>query len=133
MPGELNGIMLFDWLTAERPQLAERLIFVTGDTHDLALPYQGDGRPSRLLTKPFQVQEYLALVSAILEGHRTTLPRPSARKCSRSVDPGTSGGAMRARVRLMLLLAVGFLALSTTPLVRFRRRAAARGAARRRA
>lgn len=76
MPGELNGIMLFEWLATERPQLAERFIFVMGDTHDLALPYLREGRPSRLLTKSFQMQEYLAQVSALLEGHRPAFPGP---------------------------------------------------------
>jgi DNA-binding response OmpR family regulator len=73
MPGELNGIMLFEWLATERPELAERFIFVTGDTHDLALPYLREGRTNRLLTKPFRTQECLARVRAILAGHSPTL------------------------------------------------------------
>jgi len=76
MPGELNGIMLFEWLAMERPQLAERFIFVTGDPHTLVLPSLGEGRPSRLLTKPFLTQQYLAQVSALLEEHRSTFPGP---------------------------------------------------------
>lgn len=76
MPGELNGIMLFEWLATERPQLAERFIFVTGVTHDLRLPSLREGRPSRLLTKPFEMKEYLAQVSALLEEERPTLPGP---------------------------------------------------------
>jgi CheY-like chemotaxis protein len=76
MPGELNGIMLFEWLATERPQLAERFIFVTGNTQDLTLPSLREGRPSRLLTKPFQMEEYLAQVSALLEEERPTVPGP---------------------------------------------------------
>lgn len=76
MPGELNGIMLFKWLATERSQLAERFIFVTGDTHDLVLPSLREGRPSRLLTKPFRMQEYLAQVSALLDGIQPGFPGP---------------------------------------------------------
>jgi CheY-like chemotaxis protein/two-component sensor histidine kinase len=65
MPGE-SGVELFGWVRRERPELADRFLFVTGDAsaHDLVALVEE--RPDRLLHKPFQVQEYLARVSAAL-------------------------------------------------------------------
>jgi CheY-like chemotaxis protein len=66
MPGQMNGIMLYDWVHEHRPELAQRFLFVTGDTDDPELPSRLAPNPGRFLTKPFELQEYLHRVNAIL-------------------------------------------------------------------
>jgi len=72
MPGEIDGIGLYDWVRRERPGLAERFLFVTGDVHDPALTDLLETSPERFITKPFQVKEYLALVRRVLESPDVT-------------------------------------------------------------
>jgi C4-dicarboxylate-specific signal transduction histidine kinase len=66
MPGE-SGLELFEWVQRERPELADRFLFVSGDISAQELAIFSEARPDRLLQKPFQVDEYLARVTAALE------------------------------------------------------------------
>ncbi|HEX9108130.1 MAG TPA: ATP-binding protein, partial [Longimicrobiales bacterium] len=68
MPGEMNGIALYRWVIENRPALAERFLFVTGDTHDPVLLELLRERPERFITKPFQIQEYLDRLESVLAG-----------------------------------------------------------------
>lgn len=68
MPGALTGLDLFRWVQAERPSLAQRFLFVTGDTEDSELSEFSARHPGRLLEKPFQVQDYVRRVLDLLEG-----------------------------------------------------------------
>lgn len=65
MPGE-SGLELFEWIQKERPELTDRLLFVSGDIGAHELEIFSEQRPGRLLQKPFQVDEYLARVRATL-------------------------------------------------------------------
>ncbi|HKV04959.1 MAG TPA: response regulator [Candidatus Acidoferrales bacterium] len=61
-PGGINGADLHDWLRRHRPELAARVIFITGDTasdETIALLAQA-GTPC--IEKPFRVQQLLAAV-----------------------------------------------------------------------
>jgi signal transduction histidine kinase len=66
MPGEMDGVALFQWLNLNRPELAERFLFVTGDVHDPALLEMLASRPDRFLTKPFEMYEYMERVGQVL-------------------------------------------------------------------
>lgn len=68
MPGEMNGIALFEWVKSARPELVGRFLFVTGDIQEIARGSLRTAHPGRFLTKPFQVDEYLRHVRAALEG-----------------------------------------------------------------
>lgn len=61
-PGGINGADVHDWLRRHRPELATRIIFITGDTasdETIALLAQA-GTPC--LEKPFRVHQFLAAV-----------------------------------------------------------------------
>jgi DNA-binding response OmpR family regulator len=61
-PGGINGADLHDWVRRHRPELAARIVFITGDTasaETVALLAQ-DGTPC--VEKPFRVQQLLAAV-----------------------------------------------------------------------
>jgi DNA-binding response OmpR family regulator len=61
-PGGINGADLHDWVRRHRPELAARIVFITGDTasaETIALLAR-DGTPC--VEKPFRVQQLLAAV-----------------------------------------------------------------------
>jgi CheY-like chemotaxis protein len=61
-PGGVTGADVRDWLRQNRPALANRMIFITGDTasdETIALVAQAD---TPCVEKPFRVQELLAAV-----------------------------------------------------------------------
>jgi DNA-binding response OmpR family regulator len=61
-PGGINGSDLHDWVRRHRPELASRIVFITGDTasaETVAL-LQQDGTPC--IEKPFRIHELMAAV-----------------------------------------------------------------------
>jgi DNA-binding response OmpR family regulator len=61
-PGSVTGADVHDWLTRHRPDLAERIIFITGDTasdETIAL-LAHSGTPC--VEKPFRVHQLMAAV-----------------------------------------------------------------------
>lgn len=66
MPG-MDGPALFDWLSSERPHLARRTVFVTGDALGAAASrfLAATGRP--VLEKPFSRQAALKAAAAVLD------------------------------------------------------------------
>ncbi|HUO35333.1 MAG TPA: response regulator [Candidatus Acidoferrum sp.] len=61
-PGGITGADVHDWLTRHRPELASRIVFITGDTasdETLTLLARA-GTPC--VTKPFRVHDLLAVV-----------------------------------------------------------------------
>jgi DNA-binding response OmpR family regulator len=61
-PGGITGADVHDWLQRHRPELAARIIFITGDTassETIALLAQA-GTPC--IEKPFRVQQLMAAV-----------------------------------------------------------------------
>ena len=64
MPGDVSGYDLLAWLERERPDLAASALVVTGDIAG-APPLLG-GSGGRVITKPFQREEYESRVRAAL-------------------------------------------------------------------
>ncbi len=65
-PGGINGADVHDWLRRHRPELAGRIIFITGDTasdETIALLAQA-GTPC--VEKPFRVHQLMAAVEKTL-------------------------------------------------------------------
>ena len=61
-PGGVNGADVHEWLRSHRPELAQRVVFITGDTastETAALLAQA-GTPC--VEKPFRVQQFMAAV-----------------------------------------------------------------------
>ena len=61
-PGGVNGADVHDWITRNRPELAARLVFITGDiaNEDTASTLQRTGVPC--VEKPFRVQQFISVV-----------------------------------------------------------------------
>jgi len=66
MPGE-SGLDLYKWIVKEKPGLAERFLFVTGDVRAPEILKLADRRPEIFVHKPFELEEYLERVTRILE------------------------------------------------------------------
>jgi signal transduction histidine kinase len=67
MPGE-SGLELYRWISAERPDLLGRFLFVTGDVSDPELLELLEARPELFLHKPFEAAEYHRRVEALFAG-----------------------------------------------------------------
>lgn len=61
-PGGVNGADVYDWIIAHRPELASRLVFITGDiaNEDTAETLRRTGTPC--VEKPFRVQQFISVV-----------------------------------------------------------------------
>jgi FixJ family two-component response regulator len=61
-PGGVNGADVHDWITANRPELVSRLVFITGDiaNEDTASTLLRTGVPC--VEKPFRVQQFISVI-----------------------------------------------------------------------
>jgi CheY-like chemotaxis protein len=61
-PGGVNGADVHEWIVRNRPELAARLVFITGDIahEDTAATLQRTGVPC--VEKPFRVQQFISVV-----------------------------------------------------------------------
>lgn len=61
-PGGVDGADVYAWISANRPALASRLVFITGDvaSQETAATLQRTGAPC--VEKPFRVQQFLSVV-----------------------------------------------------------------------
>lgn len=66
MPGE-SGYEFYLSLTRERPDLAERFLFVTGDVGGEHVSEIARTRPDMVIQKPFDVADYLSRVRNLIE------------------------------------------------------------------
>jgi DNA-binding NtrC family response regulator len=64
-PGGASGADVHAWIVAHRPELRERMLFITGDTvnEDTMKALQSTGVP--YIEKPFRVQELVNIVGKI--------------------------------------------------------------------
>jgi DNA-binding NtrC family response regulator len=64
-PGGASGADVHAWIVANRPELKDRMLFITGDTvnEDTMKALQSTGVP--YLEKPFRVQELINIVGKI--------------------------------------------------------------------
>ncbi|HTZ97401.1 MAG TPA: response regulator [Terriglobales bacterium] len=65
-PGGVNGADVYAWLMQHRPELASRIVFITGDiaNEDTAATLRETGAPC--VEKPFRVQQFIAVVEQIM-------------------------------------------------------------------
>ncbi len=61
-PGGVDGAQVFAWIAAHRPELASRLVFITGDiaNEETAATLRSTGVPC--LEKPFRVHDFISVV-----------------------------------------------------------------------
>jgi DNA-binding NtrC family response regulator len=61
-PGGVDGAKMYAWITCNRPELAARLVFMTGDiaNEDTVATLRNTGAP--YLEKPFRVQDLITAV-----------------------------------------------------------------------
>jgi DNA-binding NtrC family response regulator len=61
-PGGVNGADVHAWISRNRPELAARLVFITGDiaNEETAATLQQTGAPC--VEKPFRVQQFISVV-----------------------------------------------------------------------
>jgi CheY-like chemotaxis protein len=61
-PGGMNGADVHDWITRHRPELACRLVFITGDiaNQDTAATLERTGAPC--VEKPFRARQFISVV-----------------------------------------------------------------------
>lgn len=68
---QMSGRELFNWIKERRPHMANRIIFVTGDTVSLETRSFFEDNGSRYLAKPFKIEEVKEVIQQALE---TVLP-----------------------------------------------------------
>jgi len=61
-PGGVDGAQVYAWIAAHRPQLASKLVFITGDiaNEETAATLRRTGAPC--VEKPFRVQQFITVV-----------------------------------------------------------------------
>ena len=61
-PGGVDGSQVYAWLSAHRPELASKVVFITGDiaSEETAATLRRTGAPC--VEKPFRVQQFIAVV-----------------------------------------------------------------------
>ena len=64
---QMSGRELFTWIKENRPQLASRIIFVTGDTVSVETRSFFEDNHTRYLAKPFKIEEVKEVIQEALE------------------------------------------------------------------
>jgi CheY-like chemotaxis protein len=61
-PGGVDGAQVYAWISAQRPELARRLVFITGDiaNEETAATLRRTGAPC--VEKPFRVHDFIAVI-----------------------------------------------------------------------
>ncbi len=61
-PGGVDGAQVYAWIAVNRPELASRLVFITGDiaNEETAATLRRTGAPC--VEKPFRVREFISVV-----------------------------------------------------------------------
>lgn len=65
-PGGVNGEDVFRWISQFRPELASRLMFITGDTVNPQTVHALHSTGAPFIEKPFRVQEFLEMVQKVI-------------------------------------------------------------------
>jgi CheY-like chemotaxis protein len=65
-PGGVDGAQVYAWISIHRPELARRLIFITGDiaNEETAATLRRTGAPC--VEKPFRVHDFISVVEQTL-------------------------------------------------------------------
>ena len=67
MPGEPKGLDVYDRLEATRPELARRVVFLTGYGHDPLMAAEIEERERPCIRKPFDIHELAQVVGELAE------------------------------------------------------------------
>jgi FixJ family two-component response regulator len=61
-PGGVNGADVYAWVAQNRPELAPRIVFITGDiaNEETVATLRDTGAPC--VEKPFRVQQFISVV-----------------------------------------------------------------------
>lgn len=62
MPGKINGADVHQWIRANRPELSERIILISGDTANSETQALLTESATPCIEKPFRVQQLISLV-----------------------------------------------------------------------
>ncbi len=62
MPGKINGADIHQWIQKNRPELAERIILISGDTANSETQSLLKGSATPCIEKPFRVQQLINTV-----------------------------------------------------------------------
>ncbi len=62
MPGSMNGADVHDWIRKNRPEMASRIILISGDTANSETQKLLASSPTPCLEKPFRVQKLISMV-----------------------------------------------------------------------
>lgn len=62
MPGTLNGADIHKWIQKNRPELASRIILISGDTANSETQSLLRGSATPCIEKPFRVQQLISIV-----------------------------------------------------------------------
>jgi two-component system NtrC family sensor kinase len=68
---QMNGRELFQWIQEKRPQLARRIIFITGDTVSADTQSFFENNSNLYLAKPFKIEEVKEVIQQTLENNST--------------------------------------------------------------
>ncbi len=66
---QMNGKELFNWIKEHRPELANRIVFVTGDTVSNETRSFFEENLCRFLAKPFKIEEVKEVIRQIIEAN----------------------------------------------------------------
>jgi two-component system NtrC family sensor kinase len=67
MPGNIDGFQLYEWVRSNRPSLAERFIFLSGDIISLTTAQLFEKVSVPRIQKPFRFEEYAQAIQSLLE------------------------------------------------------------------
>jgi DNA-binding NtrC family response regulator len=62
MPGPINGADIHQWIQKNRPELASRIILISGDTANSETQSLLRGSATPFIEKPFRVQQLISIV-----------------------------------------------------------------------
>ena len=63
----MNGFQLYEWISRHRPELASKVVFVTGDSYDVKTREFIAKYDIQLIFKPFQLNSFVQTVTAKLQ------------------------------------------------------------------
>ena len=66
---QMSGRELFNWIKEHRPELANCIIFVTGDTVSNETRSFFEENRCRFLAKPFKIEEVKDVIQQVLEAN----------------------------------------------------------------
>ncbi len=69
---DMGGDKVLDWLEAHRPELAERVLFLSGSPDEVDVVFNGRVPPQRVMAKPFKVAEVRQAVDRLLTDMETS-------------------------------------------------------------